>query len=355
MIACEEVTLRLGAFSLKKVTFSVHRGSWCFIIGPSGAGKTIILEALAGLHILSEGRVVCNDRDVTDLPPEKRNMALVYQDSTLFPHMTVFKNIGYGLKVLHKTKGEIEEIVSELLLLLNISHLKERYPATLSGGEQQRVAIARALAVESKVLLLDEPFSALDPPTKKRLIQDLQLIREKENVTIIQVTHSRSEARNLADQIILLNDGELIAEGTKEEVMYHPTTKTVASFVGYENIFDCVISGRDGKKGLIRLGGNDLRIQTERLTGEKIALGIRSEDMSIKGFENGSLQNPISIDCNVDSIRKDGALIEVIGSFPGNRIHADIPSGLIQNGAVKQGDLITILIPEAAIRVLDPI
>ena len=191
MIEFDRVSLALGSFSLNDVSLTIGRGDYYFIVGPSGAGKTVLLETIAGLHRPESGRVLLRGEEITTLPPEKRRVALVYQDYSLFPHMKVADNVGYGLKMQRRDKARIRERVADLLQQFGIDHLADRYPATLSGGEQQRVALARSIAVDPDVLLLDEPLSALDPVSKEKFIRDLQRIHREHNLTIVQVSHSR--------------------------------------------------------------------------------------------------------------------------------------------------------------------
>jgi ABC-type Fe3+/spermidine/putrescine transport system ATPase subunit len=169
MIKVENITKNFGDFHLKDVSLDIGNGEYLVILGPTGAGKTILLETIAGIYRPDKGRVYINGMDITGLPPRKRNCGMVYQDYMLFPHLTAGENIGFGLKARKATANEMEEKVSGLAGLMGVSHLLNRYPATLSGGEKQRVAIARALVLEPEVLLLDEPLSALDDETRDRL------------------------------------------------------------------------------------------------------------------------------------------------------------------------------------------
>ena len=163
MIVLEHVSLSLGDFSLHDVDLRINKGEYLVLMGPSGAGKTVLLETIAGLRFPDNGRILLDGIDVSSIPPEKRRIAIVYQDYSLFPHMTAFENIAFGLRLRNVSGSETEQRVRSLLREFNLDHLMDRYPSSLSGGEQQRVALARALAVKPDILLLDEPFSALDP------------------------------------------------------------------------------------------------------------------------------------------------------------------------------------------------
>ncbi|MFY1645284.1 ABC transporter ATP-binding protein, partial [Methanoculleus bourgensis] len=201
MIEFDQVSLALGSFRLNDVSLTINRGDYYFIVGPSGAGKTVILEAIAGLHRPRRGRILLRGEEVTSLPPEKRRVALVYQDYSLFPHMSVIDNVGYGLRMQGMGRADARREVAGLLTEFGIAHLADRYPGTLSGGEQQRVALARAVAVKPDILLLDEPLSALDPITQEKFILDLQRLHREDDLTIVQVSHARREAHLLATRM----------------------------------------------------------------------------------------------------------------------------------------------------------
>ncbi len=200
----ENLWLRLKDFSLKGVSFEVHENEHFAIVGPTGSGKSLLLETIAGVYIPDSGKITLMGKDITFAPPEKRGVGMVYQDCALFPHMSVYDNIAYGLRM--RGSKNVRDEVLKLAEMLEIEHLLDRKPSTLSGGEKQRVAIARALAVKPKLMLLDEPFSSLDAETRIRLRKEI--FRVLKNVTVLHVTHIEDDAEN-ADRIARMKDGRL--------------------------------------------------------------------------------------------------------------------------------------------------
>ncbi|WP_067049703.1 ABC transporter ATP-binding protein [Methanofollis ethanolicus] len=281
MIEFRHVSLALGDFSLKDVSLSIEKGDYYFIIGPSGAGKTVVLEAIAGLHLPDAGEVLIRGEDVSTVPPEKRRIALVYQDYSLFPHMTVRENIAFGPRMQRLTKEEVASRTERLLASFGIERLADRYPGTMSGGEQQRVAIARALAVEPEILLLDEPFSALDPLTRERLMIDIARIHRQRGLTIVQVTHAREEALRLATRAAVVIDGRLAQEGPVREVFEDPRSVDVARFVGMENILDGTVTENAGGLARVRVGDADISAISDSSAGERVAVVVGAADVAI--------------------------------------------------------------------------
>ncbi len=227
----------LGEFSLRGVSLEVGDGEYFVVLGPSGAGKTVLLQVVAGILKPDRGRVLIGGVDVTDWPPERRNVGYVPQNYALFPHLTVFENIAFGLRVRGIPEREVRRRVREVAERLGISSLLDRMPRTLSGGEAQRVALARALVVEPRILLLDEPLSAVDPSLRWELRRYLREVHEEFGTTTVHVTHDFVEAMALADRIAVLNKGIVEQVGTPEEVFYRPRSEFVARFTRSQNIF----------------------------------------------------------------------------------------------------------------------
>jgi molybdate/tungstate transport system ATP-binding protein len=245
VLRLRDVSVPLGDFRLREISLHVRDGEYMVLLGPTGTGKTVLLETIAGMHRIKSGSIFIHGRDATNLPPEKRNLGVVYQDYALFPHLTVRKNIAFGLQMKGKRGSKIVEAVEEMADFLDIGEILERRPANLSGGERQRVALARALVLEPYVLLLDEPLSALDRSTRDRLRRELKRIHRKFGITIVHITHDLTEAFFLADHLAVMKDGSILQQDTPENVLKRPVNRVVAELLGIENL----IAGAIGENG----------------------------------------------------------------------------------------------------------
>jgi len=232
LLKIEDYSVQRGDFKLDKVNLSVYEEEIFAILGKSGAGKTVLLESMAGIFPPSEGVVLLNGQDVRSIPIQHRNIGFVYQDYGLFPHISVRNNIGYGLKMQGYTRKEIDEKTGNMMELFHITHIASQSPKNISGGECQRTALARALVLEPQLLLLDEPFSALDCSTKKKLYKELLKIHEKFSCTMVFVTHDFNEAQLLADRIGIILDGSLKAVVNSENLMDGVYCEEVDVFLG---------------------------------------------------------------------------------------------------------------------------
>ena len=279
MIAIKNLKVNLGDFLLQDINLDIEPGEYFIVLGPTGAGKTVLLEAIAGLYPVLEGEVWIGDKEITDLSPEKRGIGIVYQDQALFPHLSVEGNIAFGLEMRKHPKDEIKSKTDAIAEMVGISHLLKRSPVTLSGGEKQKVALARALVTEPKVLLLDEPLSALDPETRERMEGELREMHHKVMVTIIHVTHDFEEAIALGQRVAVLNDGCIAQVGTPEEFLRQPSSEFVARFALSRNVFSGRVVGIEDGCALIDIGGTKLRATTE--TKGEVRLSLRPEDILI--------------------------------------------------------------------------
>ena len=278
-VQLRDLSIDLGEFHLRQINLDVSEGEYFVILGPTGAGKTVLLEAIAGLYQLRRGRIVLDGEDVTGFPPERRGIGFVYQDYVLFPHLSVAGNIAFGLKMQRMDRRAIEERVAETGRMLGINHLLHRSPRTLSGGEQQRAALARALVVEPRLLLLDEPLSALDPETREGLQRELARLHHTLGTTILHVTHDFEEAVALGERIAVLNEGQVVQVGSSQDIFRKPNSEFVARFVGVRNIFHGQVYPLEDGHQVLRLGGADVAVVTD-LKGA-VHGSVRPEDILI--------------------------------------------------------------------------
>jgi molybdate/tungstate transport system ATP-binding protein len=239
MIEIKELSLQFDTFSLKDINLTIQDEEYFVLLGPTGAGKTIFIECLAGLHKIRHGKILINNTEATNSPPEERGIGYVPQDYVLFPFLDVKENIVFGLKKGKKSRIEVQRRMMMLAELLGISHILNRRTFSLSGGEKQRVALARALAPSPRILLLDEPLSSLDNQTSKHLRLELKRIHKELGLTTIHITHNQAEAEEMADRIGIINAGVLEQVGRLQDVYFTPSNKTVSDFIGAVNILDC--------------------------------------------------------------------------------------------------------------------
>ena len=246
---------------VKNLNMNIEEGEFLTMLGPSGCGKTTTLRMIAGFEDATSGIIKVENERVEDKEPYERNVNTVFQNYALFPHMTVFDNIAYGLNIKKVPKAEVKERVTEMLELVQLTGFEKRKPAQMSGGQKQRVAIARALVNRPKVLLLDEPLGALDLKLRKQMQVELKRLQRKLKTTFVYVTHDQEEALTMSDRIAIMNGGYLEQIGTPDEIYEHPKTKFVASFIGESNILEGVVTKiENGKLTIAAECGN---IQTE--------------------------------------------------------------------------------------------
>jgi len=313
MIAVRNLCVNLGDFLLRDASLDVKSGEYFIILGPTGAGKTVLLETIAGLYQPESGEIWLNGKEVTCLEPEKRGISIVYQDQALFPHLNVRDNIAFGLKLRRKNGVEIEATLNWLAKLLGISHLLNRKPDTLSGGEKQKVALARALSIKPQLLLLDEPLSALDPENREGVQRELRRLHDQLQVTTVHVTHDFEEAIALGDRIAVIGDGYIQQVGTAEEIFRHPNSEFVAHFAMVRNIFTGEVTDGDGENAIFCVESTKLVVVTD-LRG-KCHASFRPEDILISHAPfPSSARN--SFCGNITSIVDKGSVLYLTVSLP---------------------------------------
>jgi len=239
-LTVRDATKTFGTFTaLDRVSIEIERGEFVCLLGPSGCGKTTLLRLIAGLAEPDGGEILLEGTSLSNLPARKRGFGIVFQSYSLFPNMTVAENIGYGLKIRGIARSEMSRRVTELLDLVKLPHVADNFPGQLSGGQQQRIALARAIAVDPRVLLLDEPLSALDAKVRTELRAEIRHVQRSLGIPTLMVTHDQEEALALADKIICMNHGIVVQAGTPEDLYHRPKTRFVAEFMGISNLLSC--------------------------------------------------------------------------------------------------------------------
>ena len=273
-----------GVRALDNVSLGIADNEFFTLLGPSGCGKTTLLRCIAGFEQLTGGEIFLFGDEIEDLAPNRRPVNTVFQQYALFPHMTVAANVGFGLKMLKRSAAEISSIVERMLTLVHMDHLADRRPAQLSGGQQQRVALARALATEPKVLLLDEPLSALDLKLRQQMRVELKQLQEETGITFIFVTHDQVEALTMSDRIAVMSDGKVQQVGTPSEIYERPLNHFVADFIGETNFFDVTVESiAGGQARCVTAGG--VTVTAEAMegcgAGDKVSLSVRPEGIRL--------------------------------------------------------------------------
>ena len=304
MIETRGVVKRFGDFTaLDGVSVDVPAGSLTALLGPSGSGKSTLLRVIAGLERADEGVVCLEGQDVTNVPPQERGVGFVFQHYAAFKHMTVWENVAFGLKIRRRPRAEVKQRVSELLELVQLARLGDRYPAQLSGGQRQRMGLARALAVDPKVLLLDEPFGALDARVRKELRAWLRRLHDETHTTTVIVTHDQEEAMDVADRVVVMNGGRIEQIAPPRELYDQPANEFVMSFVGPVNrLGDAFIRPHDVElllepngttqeamvQRLVHLGF-EVRIDLVRDDGEVLSAQLTREQVEALELQNGQI------------------------------------------------------------------
>ncbi len=304
-IQVQNITKHFGSFcAVDDVSFDVAEGELVALLGPSGSGKSTILRIIAGLEVPDRGRVYITGREVTTLSAQQRKVGFVFQHYALFKHMTVEKNIAFGLEIQKRPKKEISKKVAELINLVKLQGYEKHYPAQLSGGQRQRVALARTLATEPAVLLLDEPFGSLDLKVRQNLAAWLKELHDTLHITSIFVTHDQGEAIEISDKIVVINRGKVEQVGSAHEIYEYPESRFVASFIGQVNVIDAFVH-----QGKIMIKNTGLTIddqRTQTLDGSEIVLLVRPEDIILKQCPTKD-----SLACRINKIHYRGSFYEL--------------------------------------------
>jgi iron(III) transport system ATP-binding protein len=351
----EGVSKNFGRFTaLADITFQARPGEFLCILGPSGCGKTTLLRVVAGLEKQTQGKVIIEDRDVSDLPVSKRNVGIVFQSYALFPNLTARENIAYGLKSHGQSRRAIRQRVDELLDLVGLKGMGRRHPAKLSGGQQQRVALARAIAVSPDLLLLDEPLSALDAKVRVMLRSEIRQLQQRLGITTIMVTHDQEEALTMADRILIIDQGRLVQDGTPRQVYDKPATPFVANFIGAMNFIE---GATKIEAGIYGLGDARLDVTGENGTrrlpvGSRVTIAIRPEDVMLRHDASA----PNSLETRVAGMEYRGSLFRIDLTLPDSvntatTITADVPAETVRRLGIEPDKRLPVHLPIDRLRV----
>lgn len=321
-LAISKASKSFGANTVvKEFNLSVERGEFVSFLGPSGCGKTTVLRMVAGFESPTSGTISIDSQDVTQLAPNRRRIGMVFQAYALFPNMNVAGNVAFGLKIAGMSKVEIGARVSEMLKLIGLEHLADRYPYQLSGGQQQRVALARALAPRPNVLLLDEPLSALDAKIRVSLREEIREIQKKLGITTIFVTHDQEEALSISDRVVVMYQGRADQIDTPFEIYNRPKTRFVATFVGTLSIIEATVA--DPAANTVTIGDRTITIPESlgnTKPGDKISLALRPEAMSL----HPSDKREFSLSGKVEAMSFLGSVIRTRLNVDGNALSFDV-------------------------------
>jgi len=287
-VVLENVTKRFGrTLAVDQVSLQIEPGELVTLLGPSGCGKTTTLRIVAGLETATEGRVFIGEAEVTHLPPNARDVTMMFQSYALFPHLTVFENVAYGLRVLRWPETKIKQSVQEVLELVGMPGMEGRNPSALSGGQQQRVALARSLVLHPKVLLFDEPLSNLDAKLRKRMREEIRLLQQRLGITAIYVTHDQAEALAISDRIVVMDRGRISEIGTPLDLYHAPGNRFVAEFIGEANFLPATVEVVSEGWANIKIGPQSLRVRSRRVSPGPVTVLARPEAIRIRADGDG--------------------------------------------------------------------
>jgi spermidine/putrescine transport system ATP-binding protein len=317
-----------GTPAVRSFDLDISTGEFVSLLGPSGCGKTTLLRMIGGFEFPDAGRILLDSRDVTDLPPHKRPVNMVFQRVTLFPHLNVFENVAFGLRLRRVAKVEMRKRVSDVLELVRLPGFEGREAHTLSGGQAQRVALARAIVNQPKVLLFDEPLSALDLQIRRKLQLELKDIHRELGSTFVYVTHDQEEAMSMSDRVVVMRGGEIVQAGMPVDLYRSPATLFVASFVGSPNVWRGRLVEMNGETATVAIGEDRFRapLLEGATVGDDVALVLRSEVIDIAGHDAAPGASPSSIEGVVADVRFVGAVVSYRVDLGGRTVTVTRPS-----------------------------
>lgn len=284
--------------AVDNINLDIKDGEMVTLLGPSGCGKTTTLRMISGFEYPTSGSVFIGERDVAKVPPNKRGISMVFQSYALFPHMNIWENIAYGLRVAKLSKSEIIQRTNSVIELMQLTGMERRFPNQLSGGQQQRVALARAVVIEPSVLLFDEPLSNLDAKLRESMRDELRALQQRLGITSLYVTHDQSEAMAISDRVVIMKDGVICQVGTPSEIYEQPNSRFVANFIGKANFIDGVLEGMDGSSACVKVNGKTFLIPEPGEmqgveAGKECCLAVRPESIQMDEKE-GQLKGVVA-------------------------------------------------------------
>jgi iron(III) transport system ATP-binding protein len=347
----EHIVKRFGDFTaLNDVSLAINKGELVCFLGPSGCGKTTLLRIIAGLEAQSSGAVIQNGKDISRLPPMMRDYGIVFQSYALFPNLTIYGNVAYGLVNRRLAKTAIRDRVTELLTLVGLADSGAKYPGQLSGGEQQRIALARALATSPGLLLLDEPLSALDARVRVRLRGEVRMLQQRLGATTILVTHDQEEALSIADRVVVMNHGVIEQVGTPIEVYREPASPFVADFVGKTNLLPAIVRENDELEiDGVRLGADGTPVAFR--PGARVSVFLRPEDVVVRGAGENL---PDSLPGRIENVEFLGAVCRLgirVEGIESQLVFADFSARGMLAFQLERGCPVRVSIPGRSIRI----
>jgi spermidine/putrescine ABC transporter ATP-binding subunit len=333
-VRLENISHRYGSLSvLEDVSLEVRNGEFLTLLGQSGSGKSTLLRIIAGLTAPIEGRILINGRDMSRVPTQRRGVGFVFQNYALFPHLTVFENLAYPLRIRSVSQPEIARRVDEVLERVNLETYGGRYPAQLSGGQQQRIAVARALVYEPAVLLMDEPLGALDRKFRKHMQIELRQLQQDLRISCVYVTHDQEEALTMSDRIALLKDGRILQIADPSTIYRHPVSSFVADFIGSTNLFDCSVRETPGGATLVTRAGTVLPVAMAGVPpAQRYHVAVRPERVRIDGSPTD-----VRLDARIEKVTFVGNVIDIACVLDnGEVVDAEISGGHACSGTLGQ-------------------
>jgi len=334
--------------AVRDLNLSVHKGEFISLLGPSGCGKTTTLRMIAGFETPDEGKIILDGNDLANIPPNHRGAGMVFQAYALFPNLPVWGNIAFGLQISRRPKDEINQVVSDMLRLVRLEGVENRYPDQLSGGQQQRVALARALALQPRILLLDEPLSALDAMVRVGLRGEIRHIQSELGITTVYVTHDQEEALSISDRVAVMKDGSIEQVGTPREIYLNPQSRFIAGFIGTANQF----VGQGVDRQTVQTSHFILKTPVSKnLVDKAVVVLVRPENIRVLPDDENASDEMNIIRGQIETITFMGSVTRITVATGGERLICDIPANALH---FDHGQWVKLIFPPEACQAMEP-